>query len=148
MENTTTKITKRDVLLAVKALAEDGNMHIEDFNAELTDAAVIEYCDKELENLEKKAERARAANLKKREAGDEITEAIKGVLTDEFQTIPVITAKVGMEDVTVSKVSARLTNLVKFGYAQKQEVSVKDEEGGRSRRVQAYALVSTDTAEA
>ena len=67
MEKTTTvKTTKRDILTALKAMAEDGNMHIEDFLPTLTDEDVIAFCENELELLAKKTARSKEAAAKKR----------------------------------------------------------------------------------
>ena len=135
------KITKRDVLTAILAMAEDGNMHIEDFGEGLTDAAVAEYCVKEMENLDKKIERTKAAAAKKREEGDELTEKVYALLTDEFQIIADITAQIDDPEISVNKVTARLSNLVKFGKAEKSEVTVPGVEGQKTRRVMAYRLI-------
>lgn len=96
--------------------------------------AMIDFIDKQLEQLAAKAEKARARAAEKKIAGDELREVVKSVLTENFQTIDAITAQIVGEDVTKAKVTARLTQLVKTEEAVKEQV--KD----GSRKVMAYKL--------
>lgn len=101
---------------------------------------IFDFCHKEMEALDRKAEKAKERSAKKRVEGDKLLDAVFEVLTEDFQPIADITAAVDMEDITASKVSYRLNALVKEGRAQKKEMSIPAAEGGKARRVQSYAL--------
>ena len=105
--------------------------------------AVTEFCINEIELLDKKAAKAKERAAAKASEGDALTEAVIAVMTtDEFQPIATIAANVADEDATVAKVTYRLTQLVKNGTAEKQEVTVGGGEGSKSRKVQGYRLVA------
>lgn len=120
------KVTKAMMFEAVREVVEasDAENKVE----------MIDFIDKQLEQLAAKAEKARARAAEKKIAGDELREVVKSVLTENFQTIDAITAQIVGEDVTKAKVTARLTQLVKTGEAVKEQV--KD----GSRKVMAYRL--------
>lgn len=99
----------------------------------------IEFIDKQLELIASKAKKARERAAKTKAEGDELREAVRAVLTDEFQTIDDIVAQVAEEGVTKAKVTARLTQLVKAEMAEKDMVKTED-----SRKVTAYKLASGD----
>ena len=131
MENT--KVTKRVVLEAVKAAAENGV----DFGS-VSAADVIAYAETTIAQLDAKAAKAKEKAAEKKADGDALRAAVESVLTEDLQMIDEITAKVqaieGYEDVTKSKVTARLTQLVKSNTIHKEQVKVD------SRKVMAYAL--------
>ena len=66
-------------------------------------------------------------------------EAIQAVLTDEFETIADIAAKVEDEDATVAKCVYRLNALVEAGIAEKTDMKVTGAEG-KKRTVKGYKL--------
>ena len=133
------KITKRDMYEAIKGLADSGALHMQDFNEDISDSAVAEFCEKEIALLDKKAAKAKETAAKKKAEGDELTDAVRAVLSpDEFQSIADVAAQIEGEDVTVSKVTYRLTQLVRNGEAEKQEISVAGGEGQKSRKIMAY----------
>lgn len=120
------KVTKAMMFEAVREVVEasDAEMKVE----------MVEFIDKQLEQLAAKAEKAKARAAEKKVAGDELREVVKSVLTDEFQTIDAITAQIVGEDVTKAKVTARLTQLIK------SEEAVKEQVKAGSRKVMAYKL--------
>ena len=138
MENTN-KITKRAIYEALAAAAKDGVLHIEDFNADLSDTVVAEFCDNEIALLDKKAAKAKETAAKKKAEGDDLTEAVAAVLTEIPQTIADIAAQINNEEATKSKCQYRLNQLAKNGEAVKSEVVIPGSEGTKSRRVVAYA---------
>lgn len=124
-----TKTTKREKFeKIVQILLEDGEVEL---------AGCITH---EIELLDNKAAKAKAKAAEKKAENDELTDAVAAVLTDELTTIADITAKVdGGEDVTVHKVTNRLTRLVNAGVAKKEQISVPTADG-KTRKVMAYAL--------
>lgn len=129
----TQKLTKKDKLTAIIATLTGAG----------TDVAIDElvaYCENEITLLDKKAAKAKETAAKKKAESDELTETVAALLTDELQTIADITGQVGDEDVTVHKVSYRLTQLVKSGVAVKDEVSVPGKDGQKARKIAAYKL--------
>ena len=133
------KITKREMYEAIKGLAESGALHMTDFNAAISDEDVAEFCENEIALLDKKAAKAKETAAKKRAEGDELTDAVRAALSeDTFEPIADIAARIEGEDVTISKVTYRLTQLVKNGEAEKSEVEVAGGEGQKKRRIMGY----------
>lgn len=128
------KITKRVVLDAIRVVAENGA----DFGADVTADDVIAYVDTTIAQLDAKAAKAKERAAKNKAEGDELRAVVEGVLTDDLQTIDAITAAVqavdGYADVTKSKVTARLTQIVKSNIGHKEQIKDGD------RKVMAYAL--------
>ena len=119
------KVTKKDMFAEIITLArENGRVDIE------------EFCEVQIEQLNRKAEKAKERKADKAAKGDALKDAIAAVLTEDLQTAADITEKVldAGEDVSRAKVVARLTKLVKEGIAGKMQVKVD------KKRVMAYAL--------
>ena len=134
------KITKREVFVAIMKMAQDGNMHIEDFAEGLTDAAIVEFCANEIEHLDKKAAKAKEVAATKKAEGDAITEAVFAAMsTTDFESIADITARVEVpgEEITSAKCQYRLGKLVTEGRAEKQEIEVTDDDG-KKRKIKGY----------
>ena len=128
------KITKKVVLEAIKAAAEGM-----DFGEVVSAADVIAYANTAIAQLDAKAAKAKERAAEKKADGDALRAVVESVVSDEYQTIDAITAKVaeteGYEDVTKSKVTARLTQLVKSGAIHKVQGKTED-----NRKVMMYAL--------
>ena len=136
------KITKREMFEAIKGLAESGALHMVDFNEAISDEAVAEFCANEIALLDKKAVKAKERAAQKRAEGDELTDAVRAAMsTEDFEPIAEIAARIEGEDVTVAKVTYRLTQLVKNGEAEKQELTIPGGEGQKARKVQGYKLI-------
>ena len=103
--------------------------------------AVVEFCEHEIDALNKKAEKAKERAAKKKAEGDELKDVIAAVLTDELQTIADVVAQIEGEDITVGKVSYRLNALVKEGKAVKEDVVIETPEGKKVKR-KGYAVVA------
>ena len=123
------KMTKAMWFEEIKAVVEASDYERKDEAAE--------FIDKQLELIASKAEKARERAAKTKAEGDELREAVRAVLTDEFQTIDDIVAQVAEEGVTKAKVTARLTQLVKAEMAEKDQIKADD-----GRKVMAYRLVA------
>lgn len=129
-------MTKREVFESIIASAQNETLTIEGMTTE----DVVAFFTNEITNLDKRAERSRATAAKKREAGDAMTEAVKAILTNDFQTIADVAAQMEGEEVTASKVTYRLNALVKEGYAEKADVQVPGIEGAKARVVKAFRI--------
>ena len=142
--NTTTKITKanryEDIITILEGVAEVDGLSS-------TPEELIAFCEHELELLAKKSAKAKETAATKKMEKDALTEAVEAVLTDEFMTRQEITDRVDFADATVSKVGYRLTKLVEIGVAEKSEVSVGGENGGKARKVVAYRLLGDTSVE-
>lgn len=127
------KKTKKEMwtsLLEIEDVAKDENL--------------VAFIKKEIESIDKKAEKAKERAAKKAEESDSLREEIYAVLEAseaEFTPIVDIVAAIGKEDVTPAKVTARLTKLVEAGRVIKQEISI-EKDGGAKRRVQGYKVVT------
>lgn len=131
------KITKREMFEAIKAGCTTGNWTV-------SDVEVAEFCENEIALLDKKAVKAKERQAEKKAAGDELADAVKAALTDEFTVIADIALKVAEtygEDATVSKVTYRLGQLVKAGVAENTDVKVPGGEGQKTRTIKAYRLI-------
>ena len=132
------KITKREMFEAIKAGCTTGEWTI-------SDAEIAEFCDNEIALLDKKAIKAKERAAEKKAAGDELTEAVRAALTDEFTIIADIAAKVAEtygEDATIARVTYRLTQLVKNGEAENGDVKVEGGEGQKTRTIKAYRILN------
>ena len=132
------KITKRDMYAAIATGVKTG-----DFTY---DADVIaDFCNKEIDALDRKAAKAKERAATKAAEADALVGLVADALsTDEFKTIADIVAIVATSDpeATASKVTYRLTKLVKDGDAEKAEVTVPGVDGAKARKVMGYrALV-------
>ena len=103
------------------------------------DTEVEQFCDKKIEAINKKNEQAKIRNAKKRAEGNELTQAVKDVLTEDMQTISEITNQVAVEGATPAKVSYQLNQLAKACKITKGEKEVVSSEGKKSKKV-AYSL--------
>ena len=136
------KITKREMFEAIKGLAESGALHMQDFNEAISDSAVADFCANEIALLDKKAVKAKERAATKRAEGDELTTVVRAAMsTEEFEPIADIAARIEGEDVTVAKVQYRLTQLVKTGEAEKEQITVPGGEGQKARKIMAYKLI-------
>ena len=118
------KVTKKEMFATIKEMLADK-------------AEIVEFCDKEIAALEKKAEKAKERAAKKKAEGDELKTFVAGILTDEFRTAADIAEDVvaaGFEDVTAAKVIYRLNALVKDGAAEKTDIQIETSEGKKSTR--------------
>lgn len=132
------KITKREMFEAIKAGCTTGEWTI-------SDAEIVEFCDNEIALLDKKAIKAKERAAEKKAAGDELTDAVRAALTDEFTIIADIAAKVAEtygEDATIARVTYRLTQLVKNGEAENGDVKVEGGEGQKTRTIKAYRILN------
>lgn len=103
---------------------------------------MIEKAQQKIASIERKAVRAKERAAEKKAAGDELTEVVKGYLTNEFAVTADITAKVNAdsdEEYSKQKIGYRLRQLVEMGVAVADDVVVTKEDGKKST-VKAYKL--------
>ena len=132
----TTKMTKKDrytklIDILKGAMATD---------ADVTD--LVEFCEAQIAQLDKKAEKAKETAASKKADTDPMTVAIQALLTDDYATIGDITDKLDIADATEAKVRYRLNALVDAGVAEKTQVSVSAGEGAKARKLQAYRIIA------
>ena len=125
------KITKKEYFEMVAEIVEGSGAE----NKE----ELMEFINKQVEALDKKAAKAKERAAEKKAEGDELRAKVEAVLTDEVQVIDEIVDAIGEEDVTRNKVVARLTQLVKAGIAVKEEVK------NGSKKVMGYRLAGEET---
>ena len=123
------KMTKKDYYTLIKEKVEETNIEEKD--------ELIEFINKQISQIEAKAEKAKIRAIEKQKAGDELRDKVKSILTNELQTADAIVAQIDDEDVTKTKEIARLTQLVKNDDVEKEDVKTED---GRS--VKAYKIKS------
>lgn len=131
MTDSIKKLTDKDIYTAIA----EGTL--EDLDPDVVEA----WANKKIDQLERKAAKARENAAKTKAAGDALTEAIKAALTNEFETIASIVARLEGEDITAAKVSYRLNALAKTegSNVEKGEVTVK-EENSKTRHLVGYRL--------
>ena len=138
------KITKREMYEALINLATTGNLEYDSAEGAVTVTgdALKAFAENEIALLDKKAVKAKERAAQKRAEGDELTDAVRAAMsTENFEPIADIAARIEGEDVTVAKVTYRLTQLVKNGEAEKQELTISGGEGQKARKVQGYKLI-------
>lgn len=133
------KITKREMFEALVAYAESTDMEVQVGETTVTAADFAAFATKEIEQLDKKAVKAKERAAAKRAEGDALMDEVLAVLTREFQTAAEVAAQIEDEDATVAKISYRLGALVKDGKAVKEDIKV-DREGKRAV-LKGYRLV-------
>lgn len=119
------KITKVEKLTMIRdILAGDGY-------TEVTEEAImlIDFVDEQIEQIQAKAEKAKQRAAEKRAEGDALRNTIQSLMTNEWQSIDEIFNQIEDEEVTRSKITARLTQLIKAGVIEKD--SQKSETGNK-----------------
>lgn len=134
--STEKKITKKDILAAIRADIEGTEMV-----GNIPTDVVLEFIDKTVAQIDAKAAKAKETANKKKAAGDELRAEVLANVTDEFQTADAITAAIGREDVSKSKVVSRLTQLFNAGDIVKEQMKVGDS------KVMCYKLATATDAE-
>lgn len=137
----TIKITNRNYFEAMVTLATEGQLTFVNAEGEVVEITAEElkiWAEKNIAQLDKRNESARARTEKKRAEGDALTETVYEALTDEFETIADIAARIDAEDVSVAKVQYRVAQLAKTGRAEKGTVTIPGSEGVKARTLVAY----------
>ena len=132
------KITKREMFEALVAYANACDMDVEINDTAITSADFVAFATKEIEQLDKKAVKAKERAAAKRAEGDALTEMVLNALTADFQTAADVAAQIEDEEATVAKVSYRLGALVKEGKAVKEDVKV--DRDGKKAVLKGYKL--------
>ena len=138
------KMTKRNFYEALVNFANGGEFLYSADGTEVVvdNEAIIAFAENEIALLDKKATKAKERAASKKADSDELTEAVRAALsTEEFEPIAEIATRIEGEDVTVAKITYRLTQLVKAGVAEKTEITIDGGEGQKKRKVQGYKLV-------
>ena len=123
-------MTKKNVYEALINFVETGDMSYEVLNGDVLEKvnvspdALKAFAENEIEQLNKKALKAKKRAAAKRAEADELTDKVKAVLTEEYKTIAEIVIELDDEEVTAGKVTSRLTKLVNAGEAEKTDVKV------------------------
>lgn len=128
------KKTKKRVLTAIYNFVAEQDVNIDVDGVEITTEDILDYVNTTIEQLNAKGEKAKAKAAEKKAEGDELTKKIEAVITDEYQTVADIVAAVDEEEATRSKITARITQLIKAGKAHKTLVKTED-----GRKLVAYA---------
>ena len=93
---------------------------------------IVAFCDKEIDLIDRKNEKARERAAKKRAESDAMTEAVYATLTNEFAFIDDIVAATEGDEVTRGKVLARLSKLVREGKAEKEDIKNPEGKGKKA----------------
>ena len=136
------KTTKKQMFEALVNFANEGALVFENEDGNMvvvTNDILLAFAENELEQLDKKAAKAKERAAAKKAEADVLLEAVKEVLGDEFETRDVIAERIDMEDATVAKVGARLTKLVNEGFAVKEDITVEGTDG-KKKKVKGYKL--------
>lgn len=131
MTDSIKKLTDKDIYTAIAEGA------LEDLDPDVVEA----WANKKIEQLERKAAKAKENAAKAKAAGDALTEEIKAVLTPEFETIAAIATRLEGDNITAAKVSYRLNALSKTegSGVEKGEVVVKED--NKTRHLVGYRLI-------
>ena len=127
----TEKMTKVEMFENIRGYLIDDEM-----NCSIDEA--VEFIDKQIEQLEAKAAKAKYKAAAKRADGDALREMVLQYVDAKPKTIDEITAAVidrvgNASDITKAKVTARLTQLVKNGSVVKEQTKIG------TRKIMTYA---------
>lgn len=125
------KKTKKELFTELKEIVYAAQLNSED------ETAYIEFIDRQIASIDKRAETAKTRAEEKKVASDALTDAIYDLVTDEPKTVEDIVGEIDDEEVTRNKVTARLGKLVKSGLVKKETVKIE----GVGRRM-VYTRVS------
>ena len=126
MENV--KLTKKDYYEMIKGIVTESDVE----NKE----ELVAFVDKQVEAIDSRAVKAKERAASKKVEGDALRAQVEGLLTNEYQTAEDILAQAQGADLTKAKITARLTQLIKAGVAEKEAVKVED------RKVMGYRLIA------
>lgn len=133
----TVKVTKREYFGKVIELL-NGALDF-GYNPDEDVDAVIAFCEKEIDTLDKRAAKAKETAAAKKAAADELYDAVAAVLPKDFASIDEITGLVDFPEVTRAKVANRLNKLAAAGAAVKGELSVTGADG-KAKKVVGYKI--------
>lgn len=117
------KITKKTMFEVLRGIVNEMDYEPDGISCD----ELGDFIDNEIQLLDAKSEKARERTEAKRAEGDELRDLVYDHLTSTPQTITQITAAIDDPEVTAPMVTARLTQLVKAGKAQKGSVVVGEE---------------------
>ena len=123
------KVTKKENYEMLMEIVENSNSEMK--------AELVDFITKQIESIDAKAAKAKEKAAEKRAEGDELRAAVKSVLTEELQTAETILSQIEGEELTKAKIVARLTQLVKNGEAEKEQI--KNAEGKKVMKYKAIA---------
>lgn len=126
MENV--KLTKKDYYGMIREIVVESDVE----NKE----ELLAFVDKQVEAIDSRAAKAKERAASKKVEGDALRTQVEGLLTNEYQTAEDILAQAQGADLTKAKITARLTQLIKAGVAEKETVKVED------RKVMGYRLIA------
>ena len=128
------KATKKEMFEAIKTALTSG--------PDMVAVELLDFIDKELAALDKKAESAKKARDKKKVEDDALMDEVFACLNDtSFTVIPQIMKHFeDREDITQAKITARLTKLFNAGKVEKDTVNVAAE-GEKARKLVGYRVI-------
>lgn len=121
------KLTKKDYYAMIKEIVVNTKVEGKD--------ELIEFIDKQVAQIDAKAEKAKEKAAEKKAIGDELRDTVKSMLTNEYQSVEDIVIKINDEEITKAKVVARLTQLVNAG-----EVEKADAKNADNKTIKVYKL--------
>ena len=132
-----TKITEREMYAMIKEIVMAADLESEKA------AAITDFCDKKVDSIDARAAKAKERAAAKKAAPNPLHDALHEALTDDFQTIADLMAKVAEVDPELSrnKVAYQMGKLVSEGVAEKTEVTIPATETAKARSVVAYKAI-------
>lgn len=125
------KMTKKDYFEMLKGFVPADAENVDE---------ILAFIDKQIEQLDTKATKARERAAERKAEGDELRAMVAAAVTDEFQTIDQIMTAMELDDpdVTRAKITARLGQLVKAGEVMKVAMTVD------KKRIMHYKLADPE----
>jgi urease accessory protein UreF len=114
------KVTKKDNYVDLISIVENSDA------SEERKSELVDFLNKQIEQVEQKAAKAKERREATKDAGDDLLKAVKAVITDEWQSVDNIVASIDVEDATKAKIVARLTKLVKAEEIVKDQTKIGD----------------------
>ena len=120
------KMTKAMYFDVIRGIVE--GLGAEAFPEGVSADDVLDFIDRQVALLDKRAAASKERAAKKRAASDELTELIYTMIfeAEDYITADEIVEKIDDEEVTKNKVTARVSKLVKAGRVAKEQVKLED----------------------
>lgn len=134
--------TKTQYFMAIMQAAQDGAQFpliVGEDKLEIPPEEIIEFCNKQINQLAASYAKAKDREAKRRAEGDELTKSLMSLMSETPKTINEIVEAFDDPDVTRGKVIYRMGKLAREGKVEKIELRETNENNNR-KRVSAYAL--------
>lgn len=142
-----TAITKRQMYKAMISYANGNGFQFENDDGTIrtvyTDE-IIEFANNGIDYIDRKIAKAKEKSAANKDKLDSLAENVRAALSDHYELIADIAARIDDDTATLAKVTHRLSKLATLGIAEKTDITVPpDDTHKNSRTLKGYRLKIT-----